>query len=77
MYVHVGEVFGELESSSQHQVIGEASEGGKGGEGGEESGRGGREDRFTATRSLLCGKVKTASLEVSKKKNTLSMFDIT
>ena len=54
-------MFGELESSSQHQVIGEASEAG---ETGEESG-GERKDRFTATRSLLHGKVKTASLEVT------------
>ena len=56
-------MFGELESSSQHQVIGEAGEGCEAseGDGGE------REDRFIATRSLLCGKVKTASLEVSKK----------
>ena len=50
-------MFGELESSSQHQVMGEAGEGGEG--------RGEGDDRFTATRSLLRGKVKTASLEVS------------
>ena len=62
---HLGEVFGELESSSQHHIIGEAGEAGEAGEGG--GGGGEREDRFTATRSLLQGKVKTASLEVSKK----------
>ena len=60
---HIDEVFGELESSSQHHVIGEGGETGEGREGG----GGEREDRFTATRSLLHGKVKTASLEVSIK----------
>ena len=59
---HLGEVFGELESSSHHQVISEPGEGREA----DEDGGGVREDRFTATRSLLHGKVKTASLEVSK-----------
>ena len=71
---HLGEVFCELESSSHHQVIGEPGEGREAGEAGE-GGGGVREDRFTATRSLLRGKVKTASLEVSKNRQKTCMYN--
>ena len=59
----VDEVFGELESTSHHQVIGEGG-GGVMGEGGEAVEVEGGGDRFAATRSLLRGKVQTNSLEV-------------
>ena len=60
----VDEVFGELESTSHHQVIGGEGGGSVMGEGGEAVEVEGGGDRFAATRSLLCGKVKTNSLEV-------------
>ena len=65
-----GEVFGELESSSHQQVIGESGDVCESGEGGEDGGSvevEGKADRLAATRSLLRGKVKTTSLEASQR----------
>lgn len=54
-------MFGELESSSQHQVI---SENGEREEVGVATGAEQQADRFGATRSLLRGKVSATTLQV-------------